>query len=203
MARNSLTPFGGYGDWDPFRSLHREMNRLFDEVQRGAATPFARGRAGQAAGDLLEARINVSETDQEFRVTAELPGVAEEDIDVTVDGDTLTIRGEKKFEQESGGEKENYHFVERSYGTFQRSLRLPYTLDPDQVRAQFRNGVLTLTAPKPAQQPGARRIQIGGDATHAQVEAQNPARDQEDQERGQGGDAGRERPSSGEQPRAH
>jgi HSP20 family protein len=68
--------------------------------------------------------MNVSETDKDIRITAELPGVSQEDVDVKLDDDVLTIRGEKKFEQEN--EKENFHFVERSYGTFQRSLRLPF-----------------------------------------------------------------------------
>jgi HSP20 family protein len=70
----------------------------------------------------------------------------------------LTIRGEKKFERKD--EKESYHFVERSYGTFQRSLRLPYAVDPEQVRASFENGVLTVTLPKTKQQERSRRIQV-------------------------------------------
>jgi HSP20 family protein len=102
----------------------------------------------------------VSETDKEIRITAELPGVTEQDIDVSLDDDVLTIRGEKKFERKD--DKENFHFVERSYGTFQRSLRLPFPVDPDQVQASFENGVLTVTVPKTGRQERSRRIQLQG-----------------------------------------
>jgi HSP20 family protein len=102
--------------------------------------------------------MNVSETDKEIRITAELPGVDQNDVDVSLDDDVLTIRGEKKFEQKE--EKENFHFVERSYGTFQRSVRLPFPVDPEQVNASFENGVLTVSLPKTAQQERSRKIQI-------------------------------------------
>ena len=165
MARNPLTPsrsgFDLLGGNDPFLSLHREMNRLFDDVLRGTGLPGTAGSQGQrGAGNFINASMNVSETDKEFRVTAELPGVTEQDIDVSLDDDVLTIRGEKKFERTD--EKENFHFVERSYGTFQRSLRLPYPVDPEQVQASFENGVLTVTVPKTGRQERSRRIQVQG-----------------------------------------
>jgi len=78
----------------------------------------------------------------------------------------LTIRGEKKFEQTT--EKENFHFVERSYGTFQRALRLPFMANPDQVQASFENGVLTVTVPKSGQQERSRRIQVQGRGSDTQ-----------------------------------
>jgi HSP20 family protein len=160
MARNPLTPFrsgGGLlgGGGDPFMSLHREMNRLFDDVFRGM--PTAEGAQG-GTGQFIQAQMNVSETDKEIRITAELPGVDQNDVDVSLDDDVLTIRGEKKFEQKE--EKENFHFVERSYGTFQRSVRLPFPVDPEQVKASFENGVLTVSLPKTAQQERSRKIQI-------------------------------------------
>ena len=161
MARNPLTPFrsggGLLGGGDPFLSLHREMNRLFDDAFRGA--PATAGQ-GSGAGNFVNALMNVSETDNEIRITAELPGVTEEDIDVSLDDDVLTIRGEKKFERTEGGEKESFHFVERSYGTFQRAIRLPFPINPDQVKASFENGVLTVTLPKTAQAERTRRIQV-------------------------------------------
>ena len=80
--------------------------------------------------------MNVSETDKEIRITAELPGVTEQDIEVSLDDDVLTIRGEKKFERKD--DKENFHFVERSYGTFQRSLRLPYAVNSSRSRPASR-----------------------------------------------------------------
>jgi HSP20 family protein len=145
------------GGGDPFLSLHREMNRLFDDAFRGA--PATAGQ-GSGAGNFVNALMNVSETDNEIRITAELPGVTEEDIDVSLDDDVLTIRGEKKFERTEGGEKESFHFVERSYGTFQRAIRLPFPINPDQVKASFENGVLTVTLPKTAQAERTRRIQV-------------------------------------------
>jgi len=169
MARNPLTPirsgFGMLGGSDPFLSLHREMNRLFDDVLRGTGLPGA-GQIQGSVSNLINASMNVSETDKEIRITAELPGVSEQDIDVSLDDDLLTIRGEKKFEQKD--EKENFHFVERSYGTFQRSLRLPFTVNPDQVQASFENGVLTVTVPKSGQQQRSRRIQVQGRGTSGQ-----------------------------------
>jgi HSP20 family protein len=162
MARNPMTPFrpgGGMVPGDPFLSLHREMNRLFDDVFRGAGLPAAETQ-GQGGGTFVNASMNVSETDKEIRITAELPGVTEQDIDVSLDDDVLTIRGEKKFERTD--DKENFHFVERSYGTFQRSLRLPFPIDPDQVQANFENGVLTVTVPKIGRQERTRRIQVQG-----------------------------------------
>ncbi|MGH1575168.1 Hsp20/alpha crystallin family protein [Methylobacterium sp. P31] len=172
MARNSLTPFrsgGLLGGGDPFLSLHREMNRLFDDVFRGGGEP-ASSVPGSGAGTFINAHMNVSETDKEIRVTAELPGVTDKDIDVSLDDDVLTIRGEKRFEQSKGGEKENFHFVERSYGSFQRSIRLPFPVDPEQVKANFEHGVLTVTLPKTAQQERSRRIQVqsGGNSQATQ-----------------------------------
>ena len=164
MARNPMTPFrpgGGMVPGDPFLSLHREMNRLFDDVFRGSGLPAATGSQGQGdVGTFVNASMNVSETDKEIRITAELPGVTEQDIDISLDDDVLTIRGEKKFERTD--DKENFHFVERSYGTFQRSLRLPFPVDPEQVQANFENGVLTVTVPKIGRQERTRRIQVQG-----------------------------------------
>lgn len=157
MAR-SLMPFrsgGLLGGGDPFLSLHREMNRLFDDVLRGTGPMPGTGQGGAS---LIAPQINVSETDKEIRVTAELPGVTENDIHLDLNDDVLVIRGEKKLERKE--EKENFHFVERSFGTFQRALQLPFPVNPDQVQARFQNGVLTITLPKTAQQERSRRIQI-------------------------------------------
>ena len=158
-----LVPFG-FGGADPLLSLHREMNRLFDDVFRtGEPRAFAEGQSGpsgQAA--MINARMNVAETDRDVRVSMELPGVRQEDIEVDLSDDVLTISGEKRFEGERGGEKENYHFVERAYGRFQRSIRLPFQANPDDVRASFQDGVLTVSIPKAAQQQRSRRIQVQG-----------------------------------------
>ena len=178
MARNPLSPFRpgglterGFGG-DPFLSLHREMNRLFDDVLRGGAGTSAAAAQG-GGGNVMMPAMDVSETENEIRICAELPGVPEKDVEVTLDDDVLTIRGEKKLERKE--EKENYHFVERSFGTFQRSLRLPYPIDPEQVQARFDNGTLTVTLPKTGRQERARRIQVQAGESGGGGQQQKPA----------------------------
>src|SRR3712207_2349998 len=165
MARNPLSPYrsGGFmGGGDPFLSLHREINRLFEDVFHDTGLPASSSQGGVIGGSFIVPQMNVSETENEIRITAELPGVTENDVDISLHGDMLTIRGEKKAERQE--ERENFHFVERSFGTFQRSLRLPFFVDPEQVRADFENGVLTVTLPKGGQQERTRRIQVRGGA---------------------------------------
>jgi HSP20 family protein len=195
MNRSPLAPFGGYGG-DPFFSLQRDMNRLFDDAWRGFGATGT-GRSSQAGGS-IEARMNVSETEKELRISAELPGVDEKDVDVTLEGDVLTIRGEKKSEEERGGEKENYHFVERCYGSFQRSVQLPYSVKDEDVKAEFRNGVLTLTLPKSEQQQ-RRKIPIGAAGLQQQqIEHGEPTGEPQDKRQPRGG-----APGAGEQPAHH
>ena len=91
--------------------------------------------------------IDVSESEEEIRVTTELPGVEEKDVEVVLADNVLTIKGEKKSERED--KKTGYHMVERSYGNFQRMIPVRYDIDPDQVEASFANGVLTVTLAKP------------------------------------------------------
>ncbi|MBV9735028.1 MAG: Hsp20/alpha crystallin family protein [Acidisphaera sp.] len=164
MARNPLT-FGSGGLMspgytDPFMSLHREMNRLFDDVMRGgvASGGQAGGQAGGYGGAVLVPHMDVSETDKEVQVQLEMPGVEEKDVEVSLNEDVLTIRAEKRQEQKQ--EKHDFHFTERSYGTFQRSLRLPFPIEAEQVQAHFRNGVLQVTLPKAQPQDRSRRIQV-------------------------------------------
>ena len=108
---------------------------------------------------MLAPRIDVKETDKEILIAAELPGTNEKDISLTLQNGVLTIQGEKKVEYDE--EKENYHVMERSYGSFPRSLRLPDTVDEDKVEARFENGVLKVSLPKRAEALGAqRRIDI-------------------------------------------
>ena len=116
---------------------------------------------------LLAPHMDVSETDKEVRIQAELPGVSENDIDVSLHEDVLTIRAEKK--QERKEEREGVHFSERAFGTFQRSLRLPFQLNPDQVQARFVNGVLSVTMPKTQPQERSRRIQVQGTQQQASI----------------------------------
>lgn len=154
MARNSLVERALLEA--PFHSLHREMNRLFDDIFHGRLqSPL---HADTAKHALVLPSIDVSESNGEVRVSAELPGVSESDIDVSLDGDVLVIRGEKKVEKKK--EEESYHFVERAYGTFQRAVQLPCPVVADKVRADFANGVLTVTLPKQDEPEAKRKIQV-------------------------------------------
>jgi len=162
MAPHRLTPYrpgAGMLSSDPLTSLHRELNRMFDDVYRGGLPTQG---AAPGSDHLLTAHMNVSETDAEFRITAELPGVHEDDIDIRLDNDLLTIRGEKKYARTEHDEQENHHLVERAYGTFQRSLRLPTHVDAERVSATCENGVLQITLPKTGDQERSRRIQVQG-----------------------------------------
>jgi HSP20 family protein len=157
MLSRFLNPQGGplsQGGGDPFSVLQREVNRAFDEVFRGFP---AMGRGAAMVGGFAPS-LDVRETDQGLEISAELPGMSEEDIDLRLEGDLLTLAGEKKEErtQENAG----MHLTERSFGRFQRSFRLPYRPDPGQVQAQFEKGVLRITLPRPQQQQTGGRIQI-------------------------------------------
>jgi HSP20 family protein len=132
-------------DNDPFLAMRREMNRLFDDVFDGFGLPSAFGpvlRQMPAAP-----KIDVSETDNEIQITAEMPGIDQNDVEVLLEDDRLIIRGEKKEERED--KDRNYHVRERVQGAFSRTLPLPFAPDPNQVKAEFRNGVMTITIPKP------------------------------------------------------
>ena len=152
--RRELAP--GREIWEPFGSLRRDIERLFDDFSRdfGWGSPAAAG-AGMAP------RIDVSETDAELRIEAELAGVDEKDVEVTLSEGRLAIRGEKK--QEKDGTRKDYHLVERSYGSFARSIALPFQVDPEQVKASFAKGVLTVSVPKPAEvKANEKKIPLSG-----------------------------------------
>jgi HSP20 family protein len=138
----------------PFLTLHREMNRLFDEAfNTFGNTPSLLGRMPSWPS------LEVVPSENEVRVSAELPGMEEKDIELLVDEDVLTIRGEKKAETE---DKER-RFSERYYGRFERVVPLPFAVEEDKAEASFQNGVLTVTLPKSAKaQDRAKRIAIGG-----------------------------------------
>ncbi|GIK40693.1 MAG: hypothetical protein BroJett011_45260 [Chloroflexota bacterium] len=103
-------------------------------------------------------RVDVTENEKEVRITAELPGLEEKDIDVSLSNDVLTISGEKKAEREDKGD--NYYRMERSYGSFHRSIPLPTEVDTDHCDATFKNGVLQITLPKVHLKESAKKITI-------------------------------------------
>jgi len=138
---------------NPFLTLHREMNRLFDDVFRGfELTPFASTRG------FGWPHLEVSESDKELKVTAELPGLDEKDVQLELSDGTLVIKGEKKTETED----EDRRFSERFYGRFER--RIPVEdVEEDKISAAFKNGVLTVTMPKSARaRQNVKRIAING-----------------------------------------
>ena len=142
--------------YDPFRdlrSLQDEVNRLFsmsfphsgrqDEIMRGAWTPS----------------VDIYQAKDEIVLEAELPGMKPEDVDVSIENNIITIRGERRFEKKD--ESDNYHRVERSYGSFTRSFTLPRNVVGDRAKADFKNGVLHVSLPK-REEEKARKIQISG-----------------------------------------
>ena len=124
------------------------MDDLFEDFFDGFEDLFSAGplMRREAAWPVESPSFEVSETDDEFRVKAELPGMDEKDIEVLLEGNALTIRGEKKREHEE--KRRDYHFSEMSYGQFSRSFALPEGADRNKAKAQFKKGVLTLTLPK-------------------------------------------------------
>ena len=141
--------------WEPFTSMRRDMERLFEDFSRGL------GWSAPALAQMGTApRVDVSETETELNIEAELPGVDEKDIEVVLSDGRLTIKGEKKQEKEE--KNKDYHLVERSYGSFARTLGLPFDVDPEQVKAKFEKGVLKVTVPKPAEvKAREKKIPIG------------------------------------------
>jgi HSP20 family protein len=123
-----------------FGSLYRDIDRLFEEFTRGPL-------AGPAQINLVPS-IDVSETGKEIVLTAEMPGLERGDVDISIEDDVLTIRGEKKVEQEK--DDKNYHVSERAFGMFYRALQLPPGVDPSKIQATMENGVLKVAIPKPA-----------------------------------------------------
>jgi HSP20 family protein len=154
--------------WDPAReldTLQGEMNRLFSSFF-DTPTPGngATVRRWIPAMDLVE-------TDDHFVLKADLPGVAESDVNIVFENNVLTIAGERKAEHEA--KKDGYYRLERTQGTFSRSLTLPEGIDADAVMAKFDNGVLEVRIPKPAEAK-PRRIQIGiGDAQPKTIDSSN------------------------------
>jgi HSP20 family protein len=149
---------GGHGGmplpaWQPFKSLQQQIDRLFEDFGRDAWPRFPRSFMepmwGKEDGWGAVPAVDVVEKDKAYEITAELPGLSDRDIEVTLANGTVTIKGEKKEEKEE--EKQGYHLSERRYGSFARSFRVPEGADASKIEAVFKNGVLTLTLPKTAE----------------------------------------------------
>jgi HSP20 family protein len=153
-------------DWQPFDTLRREVDRLFDEFRW--RSPF-----GRAAFDLEQfwrgeltwgknPAVDIVDKGSNFEITAELPGMDPGNINVMFSDGTLTIKGEKKEEREE--KKDHCHLSERRYGTFQRSFGVPNGVNAEKIEASFKNGVLTVVLPKSADaQKAAKKIEIKAD----------------------------------------
>ena len=128
--------------WEPFRGL----NTLQEQVNRLFENSFARTHSNQAELASWAPAVDIFETENELVVKADLPDVQEKDIDVRVENNTLTIRGERKFNNEV--HEDNYLRVERAFGTFTRSFSLPNTVNTEGIHAEYRNGVLSVRMPK-------------------------------------------------------
>jgi HSP20 family protein len=140
-------------EWRPFESLRREIDRLFDETERG----FWRFPLGGSVFDVepfwrrpitlgAVPAVDITEKDKEYEITAELPGMDESNIEVTLSNGALKIKGEKREEKEET--KKDYYLSERRYGSFQRCFQVPEGVDPEKIEARFKKGVLTITLPK-------------------------------------------------------
>lgn len=169
MSMRDLIPWGRqesrtpalYRDEDrsPLFSLRREMDRLFDEAFRGFGMPSVGLGFGRS---VAWPNIEVNETDREVRVVAEVPGLSEKDVELTVDDGLLCIRGERRLESD---DKER-GYSERFYGRFERRIALPSGAQEDKANARFENGVLTVTVPKSPEAERGRRIPINVDTKH-------------------------------------
>ena len=163
MALPSILPFRRSSEPapahnDPFFTLRREMDRLFDEAFRG----FGFGTSlASIENAIWSPSVDMRETENGVEVTAELPGVDEKDIELTVADGVLTLRGEKKVDRSDKGQ--GWHVVERSHGTFVRSVALPVEVDESKAKAEFKNGVLHISLPAaPEAERKVHRIKVNG-----------------------------------------
>jgi len=143
--------------WEPSRdlvSLQERMNRVFDESFRGSARP---NDDDWALGGSWAPAVDIYEKDGNIVLKAELPGIDAKSVDIHVENNVLTLRGERKFEEEV--KKDNFHRVERAYGTFTRSFTLPTVVDTGKIKAAFKDGVLKLTLPK-REESKPKQIQV-------------------------------------------
>ncbi len=132
--------------WDPFRdmvTLRERMNKLFEDMAA------SRGEEKDLATSSWAPAVDIYETENEVVLTAEIPGIEEKDVEIKVEDNTLTLRGERKFEKET--KEENYHRIERAYGSFFRSFTLPNYVDQDRIEAEHENGILKIRMPKRAE----------------------------------------------------
>lgn len=148
-SQGAVTPWYSPVPFGSLSQMHRDIDRMFDDMLRGfGGTPLRSDRLPALANEnlLLRPNIDIASTDKEYRITVEVPGVDEKNIRLEATDDMLTIRGEKK--QERKEEKQDVYSTECAYGAFKRTLSLPEDAHPDKIGASFRNGVLTIALPR-------------------------------------------------------
>ena len=163
MAMRDLIPWGRQEgraptlfreeERSPLLGLRRDIDRLFEDFFREPLSGLSRSLAAWPS-------VEVSRTDKEVRVTAELPGMSQEDVELLLEDGVLTIRGERRTNAEEGGYSERFH------GRFERSIAIPCAVDEAGAKADFRDGILTVTLPRSAEAERGRRIPIAGGTRH-------------------------------------
>jgi HSP20 family protein len=157
--------------WDPFRdmfALQNRVNSLFQEFNRG------QGETDAVATSAFVPAVDIYEDEHKIVVKLEVPGMKQEDLDIRFENNTLTVRGERKFEKEE--KEENFHRIERRYGTFYRAFTVPNTVNTEGIKADYEAGVLRIELEKRAEaKPKQIKVQVGsGAAAPKQVEAAAP-----------------------------
>lgn len=166
MSSTTPTPVGGNQptrreDSDPFVSLRRGMDRLFDQVMGGFGMPNL--PAPFAGTGVMAPRVDVAETPKGIEVTAELPGIEPKDVNIELENGVLTLRAERRTERKEEDKDKRWHIMERQSGTYLRRFALPFDAEPEKVEARFEKGVLHIDIPRPEQaRPQAKRIEIKG-----------------------------------------
>ena len=149
--------------WDPFReltTLQERMNRLFQDTWSGPGTMSSRGEESLAEGSFIPP-VDVYEDEHSVVLKMEVPGIEQKDIDIRIENNILTVRGERKFEKEE--KQENFQRVERRYGSFSRAFTLPPSMDTENVKADYEHGVLKVTLAKKAEaKPKQIKVSVGG-----------------------------------------
>lgn len=151
---------------DPWHSFRGEMDRLFDRFSGAFGMPSLRRMFSaepalhyESAFSIAAPSVDVAEDDKAFKITAELPGLEAKDVEVSIAGDMLVLKGEKRHEREQ--KDKNYYMSERTYGSFERSFTLPDGIDRNKIAADLAKGVLTITLPKTAEaQKPAKKIEV-------------------------------------------
>jgi len=157
--------------FDPFRDLVQLQDRVNRLFQESAAQS---GREEGFTTSSFVPPVDIYENEHNIVLKLEVPGVEQKDLDIRIENNTITIRGERKFEKET--KEENYHRVERRYGQFQRSFGLPQTVNPEQVTADYNNGILTVTLAKRAEaKPKQIKVNVGSASGQKTIESKGQA----------------------------